>query len=113
MRDSVLWAFAACGLIGLFLGLRFRAPSVIVASGIVVVGGVAVAPLTGLPFWTALAALLGALCALQSGYIVGLLLWCAISRASRPTPGADEHPEASRGSGVRLSTSRPSAAAGN
>jgi len=109
----MLWTFAAAGLIGLVLGLRFRAPAVIAASGIVVVGGVAVAPLSGLPFWTALAALLGTLCALQSGYIVGLMLWSVVSRARRAPAGTDEHPEAATGSEARLPASRTSTAAGN
>jgi hypothetical protein len=112
-EGNMLWAFAAAASIGLVLGLRFRAPSVIVASAIVVAGGVAVAPLTGLPFWTALAAILGGLCALQGGYIVGLMLWCALSRTSglrRATPGDRAAPE---DADVGLPPSRPSTAAGN
>ena len=109
----MLWAFAAAASIGLVLGLRFRAPSVIVASAIVVAGGVAVAPLTGLPFWTALAGILGGLCALQGGYIVGLMLWCAVSRASGPRHGAPGDRAASKDADVRLPTSRSSTAAGN
>jgi len=108
----VLWTFATCGVVGLLLGLRFRAPSVIAASAIIVVGSAAVAPLIGLPFWPALALPLGGLCALQSGYIVGLMLWCAASRA-RPQPRdalSDREPSDAEGC---VPASRPSAATGH
>jgi hypothetical protein len=109
----VLWAFASCGAIGLFLGLRFRAPAVIAASAIILVGGAVVAPLIGLSLWAALAAPLGAMCALQSGYIVGLMLWCAISRP-RPQPRhALSARESSAVADVRLDASRHSAATGH
>jgi hypothetical protein len=109
----VLWAFAACGVVGLFLGLRFRAPAVIAASAIILVGGAVLAPLIGLPLWTALAAPLGAMCALQSGYIVGLMLWCGISRARPQLRDALSARESSADAEVRLDASRQSAAAGH
>jgi len=109
MRESdVLWAFTIAGMIGLVLGLRYRMPAIVAASGLVLVGGIAVAPLTGLPLWTALAAPFGALCALQSGYIAGLMLSCAMSsaRATAPPRGA------AAGVHQHLPLARPSAAAG-
>jgi hydrogenase/urease accessory protein HupE len=77
----MLWAFTAAGTVGLLLGLRFRMPSVLAASVIILVGAMVAAPVAGLPLWTALAAAFGALFALQSGYLVGLALWSASSHA--------------------------------
>jgi hypothetical protein len=79
----VLWAIAAAGSVGLLLGLRFRMPAVLAASALILAGGSAAVPFAGAPLWTVLGTTFGTVCALQGGYLVGLLLWCALSRSSR------------------------------
>ena len=86
VRDDVLWAVAAAGIVGLVLGLRFRIAAVLAASVLVLIGGVVAVPLTGLSAWTVLGIDLCALCALQGGYLAGLLLWCAGTRVGRLMP---------------------------
>jgi hypothetical protein len=112
----MLWAFTAAGTVGLLLGLRFRMPSVLAASVVILVGAIVAAPLAGLPLWTALAAAFGALFALQSGYLVGLALWSTSPRAN-PLPPLTAR-DAYRGGSpanarARVTASGPSAAASN
>jgi hypothetical protein len=78
----VIWLLAGAGAVGLLLGLRFRIPSILAASTVILAGGLVAVPVTGL--WTALAGAFGALCALQGGYVMGLLLWCAAARVRWP-----------------------------
>jgi hypothetical protein len=106
----VIWAFATAGICGLLLGLGFRAPSVVAASILIMVGGVIALPLAGLPLWMVLVVPLGAVSALQVGYMLGLVVWYATSRASRP--GAEASPRAaSEDVDARTPTSEPSAPA--
>ncbi|MBX9589744.1 MAG: hypothetical protein K2X43_10585 [Hyphomonadaceae bacterium] len=76
----MLWAYAALGGVGLLVGLRYRAPALIVASGLTTVGSFIVATLYEWSILQALAAAFGGLTALQCGYLAGLLLTCAASR---------------------------------
>ena len=69
----MLWSLLAAFVVGIALGLRFRAPALIAATGLVVVStvlasAVADAPRSGLPL-----ALLASVLALQAGYLVGVL----------------------------------------
>lgn len=93
----MIWLLAGAGAVGLLLGLRFRVPSVVAASALISAGALVAVPVIGLPLWTALWVGFGALCALQGGFVVGLLLWCAATRVrwplrlARRNPAADDH----------------------
>ena len=68
------------GGVGLLFGLRFRVPMVLVTSIAVVPVCVIVAVLAQWSLLSAIAFTLGLLSALQCGYLIGLLLTCAVSR---------------------------------
>jgi hypothetical protein len=63
----------AAGL-GVLLGLRYRAPAVVVGSGVAALMGPAVAYVAGASFWVVVIAPVGAVVALQCGYLGGSLL---------------------------------------
>jgi hypothetical protein len=53
----------------------------LVASAVFALGSGAIAPLAGWSLWTALAMAFGGAFALQCGYLAGLMLVCAATRA--------------------------------
>jgi hypothetical protein len=74
----VLWVLFALGLTGLFLGLRCRAPAMIAASSVTCVGHVIIAPLTAWPPLSDTATGVASLTALQTGYLIGVAVACAM-----------------------------------
>ena len=77
----MLWLFAAGGLAGLLLGLRFRVTALIAASGMTAVVGMTAATHMGLEFLAAVGVTFALLGVLQVAYVLGLMLSCARSRA--------------------------------
>ncbi len=77
----MLGTLVAAGGLGLLLGLHCRVPAVLVASAAVAMAGGTGALLTGASFLGALMLSLGAVAALQCGYLGGLLAAYAASRA--------------------------------
>lgn len=67
--------------VGFLLGLRYRAPVLIIASPVAAVMGPAVAHLRGSSFWVLVAASMGGIVALQCGYLAGSLLNFTATRA--------------------------------
>lgn len=84
----MLWAWAAGGAIGLLLGLGFRLPALLAASGVMAAASVLVAYVTERGPVAAVAMTFGMLGVLQFAYVVGLVASCAWSRA-RSWPTAD------------------------
>lgn len=80
----MLWLFAFGGLAGLLLGCWFRVPALIAASGLAAVVSMTAATHMGLGFLFAVGLTFALLGALQVGYIAGLMLSCAWSRAKFP-----------------------------
>jgi hypothetical protein len=82
----MLWAFAAGGALGLLLGLRFRLPALLAASGAMAGGCLLVAYFTEPGPGAAVVMTFIMLGVLQLGYLVGLMVSCAWSRTrSWPT----------------------------
>lgn len=77
----MLEEYAAAAGLGLLLGLRYRVAAVVAMSAALVVAVTAIGPFAGRSLWAALAAAFVAAFALQLGYLGGLLLMCAASRA--------------------------------
>jgi hypothetical protein len=77
----MLWALGASGAFGLMLGLRFGVSALLVASGAMVAACLAVAHVGGFAPSAAVGMTLAMLCVLQFGYVAGLMLSCAWSRA--------------------------------
>ena len=77
----MLWAFAAAGGTGLLLGLWFRVPALIAASGLTAVACFSLAPFADLGLMLSFVFTIALLGVLQAGYLAGLLLFCAWSRA--------------------------------
>jgi hypothetical protein len=75
----VLVALVGAASLGLLLGLRWRVPAVLLASAAVAVATGAAAYLTGSAPWAALIAAIGAVAALQCGYLCGLVLAIAVA----------------------------------
>ena len=71
----------AAGL-GFLLGLRYRIPAVVAASAAVAVATLALALFRGAPLWVVLLAPMGAIVALQGGYLIALVLTNTTFRAS-------------------------------
>jgi hypothetical protein len=70
----MLEALIAAAGVGFLLGLRFRVPAVVAASAVVAAATLALALFRGAPLWVALTAPIGAIVALQVGYLVALVL---------------------------------------
>ena len=68
------------------LGLRYRAPAVVVGSAVAAVMGPGVAYIAGASFWVVAIAPAGAVVALQCGYLIGSLLAFLM-----PRPKAERH----------------------
>lgn len=78
---DMLWVVAvAAGPLGMLLGLRYKAPSLIAASGLLAALILAIAIRGGVSFVACVLALLASVASLQTGYVVGLIL----SRPRRP-----------------------------
>jgi hypothetical protein len=77
----MLGALVAAGGVGLLLGLCFRVPAVIFASAGAAIVSVGVAQAIGASPWAVLLLPIGAVVALQCGYLGGLMLGLATSRA--------------------------------
>lgn len=75
------WTFAAAGGTGLVLGIWFRVPALIAASGLTATACLSLTPLTDLGPIPAVVITFATLVVLQLGYLVGLTLSCAWSRA--------------------------------
>jgi hypothetical protein len=78
----MLFAFGAAGAIGLLLGLRYRGPALVTASGVTTAIGLLVTPFTGLKPLSAVVIISAVLGVLQAGYLMGLMLSCGWSRAN-------------------------------
>jgi hypothetical protein len=76
---------AAAGT-GVLLGLSLRAPAVLAASATIVGAGAAISPFADAGAVMAALTTLGALVALQCGYLGGVTLSCAWSRARASAP---------------------------
>ena len=70
----MLEALVAATGIGFLLGLRYRVPAVVVASAVAAVAGAWIAYLKGASLWAILMLPVGAVVALQCGYLGGLLV---------------------------------------
>jgi hypothetical protein len=70
----------AAGL-GFLLGLRYRIPAVVAASAAVAVATLTLALFRGAPLWVVLIAPMGAIVALQGGYLIALVLTHTTFRA--------------------------------
>jgi hypothetical protein len=77
----MLWLFAVGGVAGLLLGWWFRVPALIAASGLSAVVSMTAATHMGLGFLLSVGLTFALLGALQVGYLAGLALSCAMSRA--------------------------------
>jgi hypothetical protein len=76
----MLWAFAGTGPVGLMLGLWFRAPALIAASGVTAIVCLSAAPFTELEPASAVGITFALVDVLQVGYLAGLMLSGAWSR---------------------------------
>jgi hypothetical protein len=79
--EGMLGTLATAGGIGFLLGLRYQVPAVLLASMPVAVAAVAAAVLKGASALGVLASSVGAVAVLQCGYVGGLLVAYAVSRA--------------------------------
>jgi hypothetical protein len=77
----MLSAFGAAGALGLLLGLRYRIPALLAASGVTAPVCLFVAPFTGLTPLSAAVITFTLLGVMQVGYLAGLMLSCAWLRA--------------------------------
>lgn len=84
----MLGTLAAAGGLGLLLGLRYRVPAVLLASIAVAAAAATVAVHMQASSLAALALALGAAATLQFGYLCGLLIAYAASRA-KLRPGGE------------------------
>jgi hypothetical protein len=78
----MLWAIAASGGLGVVLGLRFKMPSVVAASAVLVLAWLLAAPFLSWSLLMSAGIAFSTLCALQGGYLAGLFISCAWSRVS-------------------------------
>jgi hypothetical protein len=91
----------AAAVSGILLGLSLRAPALLAASASILGGGVAISPFADADVLVAALTTLGALVALQCGYLGGVTLTCAWSRARASVPQIGED-----GLAVRFRSSR-------
>jgi hypothetical protein len=77
-----LWAFGAAGATGLVLGFWFRVPALLAASLVTAAICLLVAPFAELGATAAVGVSFALLGMLQAGYLTGLTLSCAWSRAN-------------------------------
>jgi len=84
----VTWVLVAVSITGLSLGLRFRVPALLVATGVLVTASIVVSVLAGFPLQSAMAMTLILLVALEITYLLGLFLAYAWSRTRERNPMA-------------------------
>ncbi len=77
----MIGAYAAAATFGAVLGLRYKAGALVALSAVIVFAGTAAGPFMGWSILGAFAAAFGAAFALQCGYLLGLSINCASSRA--------------------------------
>jgi hypothetical protein len=80
MREALVLA----GGLGFLLGLRYRVPAVVPVSAVMAVMGSVVAYLSGAGPWLVVLAAVGAVTALQCGYLAGLLLTFLTAPRAKP-----------------------------
>jgi hypothetical protein len=80
----MLEALVLAGGLGFLLGLRYRVPAVVPASAVAAVLGPVVAYLAGAEPWAIFIASVGAVVALQCGYLAGLLLSFLTAPRAKP-----------------------------
>jgi len=85
----MLWLSLTAAGIGVLLGLCVRVPGVLAASGALVLACIGHTALAQWSLIAAVASTFGALTALQGGYVVGLMLSCAWTRATSVLHTAD------------------------
>jgi hypothetical protein len=78
----LLWAFGAAGTTGLVLGFWFRVPALLAASLVTAAICLLVAPFAELGAMAMVGVSFALLGMLQAGYLTGLTLSCAWSRAN-------------------------------
>jgi hypothetical protein len=78
----MLLAFGIAGALGLLLGLRHRVPALLAASVVTVTVCLSVTPFTDLKPMAAVGVTFAMLGVLQVGYLTGLMVSCAWSRAN-------------------------------
>jgi hypothetical protein len=83
----VLIGIAFAGGVGLLLGVFFRVPAVLAASGLLVAASAIAGPVVG-GWWASAALLVSTLISLQAGYLAGLVLGCAYAHASAGRRGS-------------------------
>jgi hypothetical protein len=77
----MLWAVGAGGGIGLLLGLWFRVPALLAASGISAGVFLAIAPFVGMTLYSGVFRFLALFFALHVGYLMGVGLVSGCTRA--------------------------------
>ncbi|RWC49832.1 hypothetical protein [Mesorhizobium sp.] len=70
----MLWGLVAVGVIGIFLGFRFRAAALIIMTAVTIVGGVVAGGIGGVFDWRRLVSTLLLVVVLQCAYLLGLFL---------------------------------------
>jgi hypothetical protein len=80
----MLEAIVLAGGLGFLLGLRYRVPVVVPASGVAAVLGSIIAYSTGSELWMVVIASVGSVVALQVGYLGGLLLSFLTAPRAKP-----------------------------
>jgi hypothetical protein len=73
-RRQMLEALITAAGLGFLLGLRYRIPAVVAASAVVAAATFTLALMRGAPLWVVLIAPMGAIVALQGGYLLALML---------------------------------------
>jgi hypothetical protein len=98
-------ALIAAAGIGFLLGLRYRVPAVVVASAAAAIAGALIAYLKGASLWGVLLLPVGAVVALQCGYLGGLLVAFGVAhnRQRRRHGSATERPPTFEGCGDHYS----------
>jgi hypothetical protein len=87
----MVWAVGVGGALGLLLGLRFRMPALLAASGISACVFLAIAPYAGLTLMAGVIGFLALMGALQAGYLTGVTLMTGCSR-TRTKPSRQSAP---------------------
>jgi hypothetical protein len=85
----MLEAFVVAAGAGFLLGLRYRPPALVAASGLAALLAPAIAYLMGSSFWHVVLSSVGAVVVLQCGYVGGLLVNFSATRAE---PHTDDEP---------------------
>jgi hypothetical protein len=81
-RRQMLEALITAAGLGFLLGLRYRIPAVVAGSAVAAAATLALALFRGAPLWVVLLTPMGAIVALQGGYLIALVLANTTFRAS-------------------------------